>query len=229
MKKLFFLLFILLIHPYFDETTAFSFEPSLQQLQTWTLRYAQLENEEIRRWKRKSRLSHALPRVMVGYDQKYANQINNTIQDSISVTSAGVTLGPPEASVHQDNNLNQGFEVKAYWDFNELLFSKDELNISAEARHRIIMRSEILEELREAYFERKKLLLRNEHKNPGDYPILLQFKLEELNAKLDALTGGKFSDSLQNSERSERNNTPENESPESNATQTASNATGDLS
>ena len=225
MKKLFFLLIPLLL----NANPGLTSEPSLQQLQSWVLRYAQLENQEIQHWKRKSRLSHALPRVMVGYDQKYANQINNTIQDSISVTSAGVTLGPPEASVHQDNNLNQGFEVKAYWDFNELLFSRDELNISAEARHRLIMRSEVLEELREAYFERKKLLLRTQHQNPGDYPILLQFKLEELNAKLDALTGGKFSASLQNSDLSEKPKAAENENPESNSTQTASNKKGNLS
>ncbi len=226
MKKIFFL--FVLIHFFSSAESAFSFEPTLQQVQTWALRYTHLENEEITKWKRKSRLSHALPRVMVGYEQKYANQINNTIQDSISVTSAGVTLGPPESSVHQDNNLNQGFEVKAYWDFNEMLFSRDELNISAEARHRLIMRSEILEELRETYFERKKILLRNSQKTSGDYPMLLQFKLEELNAKLDALTGGKFSASLKESKNAISEEDLKKEEPESqNSIQTAFHQAGE--
>jgi len=226
MKKIFFIFCFALIYFFSGITNVSSMEPTLQQVQIWALRYTQLEIEEISRWKRKSRLSHALPRVMVGYEQKYANQINNTIQDSISVTSAGVTLGPPESSVHQDNNLNQGFEVKAYWDFNELLFSRDEINISVEARHRLIMRSEILEELRETYFERKKILLRNPEKNRGDYPLLLQFKLEELNAKLDAMTGGKFSASLNENLISAKDSNQE-EAETQNSIQTAFHPTGE--
>jgi hypothetical protein len=60
------------------------------------LLYSGTDPEELQRWKSRSRWAPALPHLLVGYDQKAANQVNNNIQDSISVSSAGVTLGPPQ-------------------------------------------------------------------------------------------------------------------------------------
>lgn len=165
-------------------------EPTLPQLERATLRYAGMETEEVVKWKSRARWAAAMPKVMVGFEQRNLIQVNNTIQDSISVSSAGVTLGPPESSFKEDNNFNRGFEVKATWDLNELVFNRDSLNISAENRYRVVVRGQILDELHQVYFERKRILLR---KNEGDFPINSRLRLEELEAKLDSLTGGYFS------------------------------------
>src|SRR4029453_512401 len=86
-------------------------------------------------------------------------QINNSIQDSVSVSSAGVTVGPSESNFHQDQDFDRGFDIRATWHLDELVFNRDALSISAENRYRSVIRSQTLEELHQAYFERKRLLL----------------------------------------------------------------------
>lgn len=168
-------------------------EPTLRQLEAAALKYSSLDPQEVMRWKSRVKWAKALPQVVVGYDQKFINQINNTIQDSISVTSSNITVGPPQAQLNQNNNLNQGFEAKATWSLDELIFNKDSLSISSESRYRTLMRSQVLDELYQVYFERKKLLLREGEKKREEFSSINQLRLEELEAKLDSLTGGYFS------------------------------------
>lgn len=172
-------------------------EPTLRQLEVATLKYSSLDPQEVMRWKSRAKWAKALPQVMVGYDQKFVNQINNTIQDSISVTSSNITVGPPQAQLNQNNNLNQGFEARATWSLDELIFNKDSLSISSESRYRTLMRSQVLDELYQVYFERKKLLLREGDKRREEFSSTIQFRLEELEARLDSLTGGYFSKAIE--------------------------------
>lgn len=184
------LLFIFSLSPCFLQ--AFE-EISLHDLEKAALRYSDLESQEIQKWKSRSQWSAALPRVMVGYEQRAAIQVNNSLQDSVSVSNSGVTIGPPESSLDQDNNFNRGFEAKAYWDLNELVFSKNSLAIASEARYRQIIRSQLLEDLHQAYFERKKLLIQTRNKPTEEWTAGMRIRLEEIEAKLDAMTGGAFS------------------------------------
>ncbi len=168
-------------------------KPTLHQLEVAALKYASLDPQEVINWKSRIKWAKALPQVTVGYEQRLVNQINNTIQDSISVTSSSITVGPPQSQLNQNNNLNQGFEAKATWSLDELVFNKDSLLISKEARYRNLMRSQVLEELYQIYFERKKLLLKEGEKKREELSSITQLRLEELEAKLDSLTGGYFS------------------------------------
>jgi hypothetical protein len=190
-----FTLFLIVVQSllFWISAEAKSAEPTLRQLERAALQYSGMDPQEVLRWRSRSRWAAALPHVTVGYDQKADTQINNSIQDSVSVSSAGITVGPPESNFRQDDNFNRGFEVHATWALDELVFNRDSLNISAEARYRTLVRAQILDELHEAYFERKKLLLTSEDPSVEVSPILLRLRLEELEAKLDSLTGGSFS------------------------------------
>ncbi len=184
------LLFIFSLSPYFAQAME---EISLHELEKAALRYSDLESREIQQWKSRVKWAAALPRVMVGYEQKAAIQVNNSLQDSVSVTSSGVTVGPPQSNLNQDNNFNRGFEAKAYWELSELVFSKDQIAISSEARYRQLMRNQLLDELHQTYFERKKLLLQVGDRPPEEWTASTRIRMEELEAKLDSLTGGTFS------------------------------------
>lgn len=184
------LLFIFSLSPCFAQVLE---EISLRELEKAALRYSDLESQEIQRWKSRVKWAAALPRIVVGYEQKAALQVNNSLQDSVSVTSGGVTVGPPESSLNQDNNFNRGFEAKAYWDLNELVFSKDSLSIASEARYRQMVRNQVLEELQQAYFERKRLFMQMGNSPISDWNAGMRIRLEESEAKLDSLTGGRFS------------------------------------
>lgn len=162
----------------------------LTQLEKAVLSYSQLEAQEINSLKKRSKIAPLLPKLGLGYNRKIGTQINNQISDSISVTSTAVTLGPPDTSFSQDDDLNSGFEVKATWDLSALIFNKDMLDVSAESRYRNIQRMQVLDELHALYFERKKILL---DRSKEDLSQIQQLKIDEIEAKLDAMSGGEFS------------------------------------
>lgn len=191
-KKIFIYLFLLSSFLNFGFSASAS-EPTLRHLELAALKYSSLDPQEVGRWKSKAKWAKALPQLMVGYQQRIVNQINNTIQDSISVTGSNVTVGPPESQSDQNDNFNQGFEIRATWALDEVVFNKDTLSISSEARYRNLMRSQVLDELHQTYFERKKILLREEGKERKEFSPMIQLRLEELEARLDSLTGGYFS------------------------------------
>ncbi|MBF0491873.1 MAG: hypothetical protein HQM15_03750 [Deltaproteobacteria bacterium] len=196
MKKI---IFIILGFTFFSSLQALqATELSLRQLEQIALKKSGLHPEEVLRWKKRARWSALLPRVVAGYEQKGVVQINNSIQDSISVTSSSVSIGPPDSSLHQEEDFNRFFSVKAYWDLNELIFNHDELAVSAEARSRKLVTTQIIDELHQAYFERKKILSQHPDKKRDEFPASLQLRLEELEAKLDNLTDGEFLKSLEN-------------------------------
>ncbi len=189
MKNRFHFLSLFFLSAFIFTSPVFATEFSLHQLEKAALTYAGIDPQEVRSWKSHAKWAAALPKVLVGYDQKSSAEINNTIQDSISVSSAGVTVGPPDSSLDQNNDFNRGFEVRATWDLGELVFNRDNLSISSESRSRTIVRNQVLDELHQAWFERKRLLL-----NMSDSPSpTAKLKLEELEARLDSLTGGYFS------------------------------------
>jgi hypothetical protein len=209
LKNLIFFGLYTLFHVFLFPFPVFPQDSLLHQLEKAALRYSGTDPEEIQGWKKRSRWSAALPKLLLGYDQKLATQVNNNIQDSISVSSAGVTLGPPQSSFYENDNLNRGFEFKASWDLNELLFNRDTLAIATEEHHRSVARSQVLEELHLTYYERKRLLhlISEAERLPPIHPpkgmpppesqnaldlASLKIHLEELEARLDALTGGAF-------------------------------------
>ncbi len=197
MKKLIFVLLLSSLCPYLQAA-----ELSLRKLEQIALKKSGLRPEEVLNWKKRARWSAILPRVATGYDQKGSTQINNTIQDSISVTSSGVSIGPPDKSLKQDNNFNRDFSVKAYWDLNELIFNHDELSVSAEARSRKLVNNQIIDDLHQAYFERKKILSQHPQLKREELSKTLQFRLEELEAKIDSLTDGEFLKSVESEKES---------------------------
>lgn len=166
--------------------------PPLDKLEAAALQRSGLDPAKVGRWQRNARRAVALPRLQVGYDEK--SKIKNTaiIQDSISVTSSGITIGPESNRVDQDLGNDRGFEVKAIWSLDELLFNRDELDISREARDLYVVRGRLQQELHEAYFELKSYLLRLElEPESADDPFKI-LKAQQLMERLNTLSGGEF-------------------------------------
>ncbi len=166
--------------------------PDLGILEAATLRRAGLDPRVIQRWQKKSRLAAALPQLQVGFEQKAVQQNTSVIQDSISVTSSGVAIGPESNRVDQDIGGNQGFEFKAVWSLNEILFNHDELDVSREARDLLIFRSQLVEDLHHSYFELKNHLLSLESGGEHSRDPLARTRTEQLVARLNSLSGGEF-------------------------------------
>jgi hypothetical protein len=166
--------------------------PPLEELEASVLQHAGLDPRRINDWERKARWSAALPRVQVGWESNLLNQNTNVIQDSISVTSSGVTVGPEANRLDLDNQNNRDLEVRAVWALDELVFNRDQLNISREARDLLFVRTRLLEELHQAYFDLKALLLQQDAPRPQSLDSQWSLQVERKMEKLNSLTGGEF-------------------------------------
>lgn len=166
--------------------------PPLEQLERVVLKRAGLDPRQIQTWQKRARWSAALPRFQVGWENKFINQNTTIIQDSISVTSNGVTLGPESNRINTDLSNNQDFELKAVWSLDELLFNRNQLDISREARDLLITRQRLLGELHQSYYRLKSHLLQMQSKPASLKNPLEQLKLDQLVDKLNSLSGGEF-------------------------------------
>jgi len=182
-------------------------EPTVVEVQRAALAYHNIDNAEVRRWKRKARLAALLPRFQVGYDQNVKNDVNVDVSENVYVGSSGVTVGPDESSYKQNANTDRGFEIKAVWYLNELIFNPDQLDISREARNIMREKQMVLAEVNRHYYDRKRFAGIVDRLKRGARPIEVKekkgtvrldlfnarIKMDEETAALDALTGGWFS------------------------------------
>ncbi len=164
--------------------------PPLELLEDAALKKAGLDTVLIHRWQKNVRRAVALPRIQIGYDQDAEIQSTNVIQDSISVTSTGVSIGPASNRLDQDLGQNRGFEVKAIWALDELLFNANELDVSREARDLMLVRNRLLEELHRVYYDLKAQLLRLQLEPELTQDPFEKLKTDQLSDRLNSLTGG---------------------------------------
>lgn len=172
-------------------------EPTLQEITEQALRYARLEPRSIQEWDRNVRKSALLPRFQFGLERRIENGVDVNVEDSVAVNSSGITIGPTQSKQVQNADNDWEFEVKAVWYLDQLLFSRDRLDISQEARYLNAERERIFTQARKFYFQRqrglKELALM---KQAGASPLerdLKQLEIAEAAAGLDNLTGGWFS------------------------------------
>jgi hypothetical protein len=80
------------------------------------------------------------------------------------------------------------------WSLGDLAFAPDALDVSREAREVVELRDEMLDEVTQLYFERRRVLLAL-REGPADAAecARLRLRADELAAGLDAWTGGFFS------------------------------------
>ncbi len=192
---------LVLVLGFFAETQGFSTAPvnwaqvtlpPLDELEKFAVVHAGLDPKLIQQWQRGARWSAALPRIQLGWESQFINQNTSVIQDSISVTSSGVTVGPEANRLDLDLENNRGLEVKAIWALDELLFNRDQLAVSQEARDLWLVRSRFLQELHRAYYEIKSQLLQMQQSPSLTVDPLQQIRLEQLADQLNSMTGGEF-------------------------------------
>ena len=195
MKKVFWIFFLILpvsLH-------ALEYFPTVGEVQQKALQYAGLDGKEIHRWRKQARRAPLLPRLQVGFEKNVQRALDLRLQDSVSVTSAGVVVGPTSRNdfLQDDNGMN--IEVKAVWYLDQLLFNEQDLAISQEARHLAAERQRLLMEVNEYYFLWKRLAGErfSGSSNRAD-PLrrVADPRLEESIAYLDAATGGWFSSKI---------------------------------
>ena len=148
--------------------------------------YAEVSPEKIRRWRSGARWKALLPRLSLGFGESR----DDKLEIYTSSTRSYHYAAPKE--------VDSGWDVDLIWDLSDLVWNDAQTNIDVRSKLMVQLRDEILEEVTRLYFERKKLLAEMAGADAADDPKLREksLRVEELTAHIDALTGGRFSESL---------------------------------
>ncbi|PIU55524.1 MAG: hypothetical protein COS89_07140 [Deltaproteobacteria bacterium CG07_land_8_20_14_0_80_38_7] len=181
--------------------------PPIEEVHKVALEYANINNDDPKNWKKKAKVSAALPRLQFDYIRRIQSLVDVNINENIYVGSSGVVVGPDEGSYKENSNQYQSFVVRAVWSLNELIFNRDSLDVSSQALKILREKNLLLELVNKHYFTRKLKIeevsnLENRIKHKGkmqkdDEKLMLKkIEIEAETASLDALTGGWFSNWL---------------------------------
>lgn len=166
----------------------FDNEPSFARLQKAALKFAELDPEKIRQWRVQARLRAILPKVSFDMD----NNSSTTYEIYTSTTRDYTVLGP--------DDVTRGCGVSLSWELGDLIWSDDQTNIDVRSRLTTQLRNDVLDDLRRAYFERKRLQFELMTAPPNDLRARFdkEIRIKELGQMIDDLTGNYLSEHTEN-------------------------------
>ena len=172
----------------------FGAEPSVEAVQRVALRYLDLGAARFVSLQERVRRRGFLPELEIHGD--YGGfRASDRDQDEIAFSSGGRHLLLDRLS---ERGRDFGVGAKLRWDFAGPVYDPEEIDVSKEVRELIELRDEVLDEINQLYFERRRALLeqaRLEAPESLEGERLL-LRAHELAAGLDAWTGGWWSGQL---------------------------------
>jgi len=167
-------------------------DPPVDALRAAASALALVEPDRARSLVSRARFAGWLPEVRARVDRRFNRA------ESVDL---GSSAGTPLAPVGIDSNNDVRYELRAIWDLSRIAFNPDELGAQFQALRTADARREIESLVIRLYFERRRLkaeLLAADAivMPPGGVPLsgmALELRVDEIEAELDALTGGAFS------------------------------------
>lgn len=160
-------------------------EPKISEVQQAAIKYAEVEPEKIKLWRKQARKKAILPQLSIGIDRNTTDlwhwEGGSTTKTDDDILRRG------RDSVDWDLTLS--------WNLGELIWNDDQTSIDVRSRLMVELRDDILDEVTKLYFERirVKMEINNLSIEDSRKRSEKELKLQELTASLDALTGGYFS------------------------------------
>ena len=161
----------------------FDGEPTYKELQQAAIRYCDVNPEKIRSWQRDSRMKAMVPKVSLGMANHRST--NSTIYTS--ATKDYIAIGP--------DDIYNAIDMSVSWDLGNLIWSDDQTNIDVRSRLMVQLRNDVLDDLRRAYYERKRVQFELMTNPPKDMNARFEkeLRLQELTQAIDDLTGNYLS------------------------------------
>jgi hypothetical protein len=166
-------------------------EPSVQIVQRAALSYLDLGPGRMRALHRRALWRGWLPTLELEAGRGLARS-RERASDQVVFASG---LRDELLDTAYDRSFDSEMFLSLSWDLGEAAFSQDTLDVSKEAREVIELRDDVLDEITQLYFERRRVLVRLAAlgTDAGEEAALLRLRADELAAGLDAWTGGWFS------------------------------------
>jgi hypothetical protein len=134
-----------------------------------------------------TRARHAgwLPEVRLRADRRFARG------ESVDLGSTSPTALAP-VDIDSDNDLR--YEARLTWDLSKIVFNPDEIGAQFQALRTADARREVETLVIRLYFERRRLKAESAASDVSDGTagMKLELRIAEIEAELDALTGGAF-------------------------------------
>ncbi|MBU1090593.1 MAG: hypothetical protein KKC42_01940 [Candidatus Omnitrophica bacterium] len=160
----------------------------IRKLQEAAIRYAEVEPEKIREWRRQAAKKAWLPEVALSVDRNVTDLWH---------WEGGSTTRTDDDFLRKGNDaLEWGLDLS--WDLGELIWNDDQTSIDVRSRLMVQLRDDILDEVTKIYFERLRVMNEIDNLSITDKKRRFEkeLRLRELTAYLDGLTGGYFSDEI---------------------------------
>jgi len=152
-------------------------EPGIAVVQRAVLAYLKLRGDPLARQRRSARLRGYLPELRIeGVYERASDRFSRRDESFVS----GATRHLFDSDSRSDRERRVA--VVLSWEFGDVLYNPEEVDISAETRRLIELRDDVLDEVNQLYFDRQRALQAGE-----------ALRASELAAGLDAWTGGWFS------------------------------------
>lgn len=145
---------------------------------------AMVEPERARSYVSRARRAAWLPELRLRMDRRFGRR------ESLDVPSISTTLTSP---LGLDTVDDVRYEARVTWDLARLVFSHDELAAQSQSMHMAEMRRDLEIAVSRLYFERRRLRLDRASANASDRTVRRELRLREIEAELDALSQGAFS------------------------------------
>ncbi len=103
-------------------------EPKINEVQQAAIKYAEVEPDKIKEWRKKAKMKAVLPKVTVGLDRSQ----NTNYEIYTSATTRYVYEGP--------NDRSSGWDVTLSWELGDLIWSDDQTSIDVRSRLMVQLR-----------------------------------------------------------------------------------------
>lgn len=164
-------------------------QPPVEEVVSAALDYANYRPGETERWKANVRRRNLLPtlKVMAGQSQIGVDQNKTVTQVDRYGTSSYDDIRGSDAIKDVDS-----FRVELGWNLGNLLFDREETDISEETRRRAEYRNQLITDVTQLYYNRMELMIEQRMKQDMasvDETIRLSLRISELSALLNQICG----------------------------------------
>jgi len=176
-------------------------EPKISEVQQAAIKYAEVQPEKIKLWRKQAAKKALLPKVTVGMDRDKNKTTSKNIWGIYSSYTNSNMTAPGRHYIGPDDETrydNKNWDISLTWELGDLIWSDDQTNIDVRSKLMVQLRDDILDEVTKLYFERirVKMEINNLTIEDSKKRCEKELKLQELAASLDALTGGYFTSHL---------------------------------
>ncbi len=163
---------------------SFSDEPSIQEIHCLAIDYAELNQKKIKNWRELASKRAIMPALTTGLNRG-AGPLH---------WDSGAN---PDELLKGEETLDWDISLK--WDLADLVWNASQTSIEIRSVAMVELREDILDQITRLYFERRRAQAELIQLASLDPQMRLdkEMRVEELTALIDAMTGGKFSETIE--------------------------------